>query len=57
MTTTRSPTIIEPIINRNFGNIFHNENVPNQHQLVNKTQVNIINTYPSTDQINSRLHT
>ena len=35
-TTTLSSKIIEPIVNRKFGNTFHNHNVPKQHQFVHK---------------------
>ena len=34
MSTAHS--VIEPIINRNFGNIFHHLNVPNQRQHIHK---------------------
>ena len=28
--------MIEPIVSRNFGNAFHTQNFPNQHQYVHK---------------------
>ena len=34
--TTRSLNMIETIFNRNFGNIFHRNNGPNQFQHVHK---------------------
>ena len=36
MKTTRSSNILEPIANRNFGNIFHHNNGNNQFQYVHK---------------------
>ena len=34
-----SHSMIEPIVNRNFGNIFHHQNGPNQHQHTNKNAI------------------
>ena len=30
-TTTVSPNMVEPMVNRNFGNTFHRKNGPNQN--------------------------
>ena len=36
MSTSHSSAMIDPIINRNFGNNFHHQNRPNQRQHAHK---------------------
>ena len=50
-------SMIDTIVNINFGNIFHHQNGPNQHQHVYKIKVNSINTYPIKYQVPHQLYT
>ena len=54
MSTAHS--MIEPIVNRNFGNTFHHQNGPNQCRHINKKIVNSINIEPINFQRPHQLH-
>ena len=45
--------MIEPIVNRNFGNTFHHQNGPNQSQQTKKIPVSNNNTSPLDNSIST----
>ena len=46
-------SMIEPIVNRNFGNTFHHQNGPNQIQQTKKIPVSNNNTSPLDNSIST----